>query len=258
MDDRQLGLTVRLLRHRRGWRQIDLAVRAGVSASLVSLLEGGRADRLSVLAIRAITRALGITLRWDVGYRRAELDLLRDRHHAAIAEWLAGFLTRLGWQVAAEVSFNQYGDRGRIDLLAYEPVSRTLLVIEIKTAIADIQELLGGINVKVRVAGVPANRLGWRPARVIPMLVVAETTTNRRRLVAHARLFAHFSLRGRAIRPWLRQPHAAPDGILLVTKQPNANHVGVRRAGRQRVRVPIARTSVDEAARATQTRAGRG
>jgi len=39
MDDRRLGRTVRVLRHRRGWRQVDLAARAGVSAPMISAID---------------------------------------------------------------------------------------------------------------------------------------------------------------------------------------------------------------------------
>jgi hypothetical protein len=229
-----------------------------VSASLVSLLEAGRADRLTVRAAKAVCKAAGLELRWDVGYRRAELDRLRDRDHAALAEWLVGFLSRVGWQAVVEVSFNHYGDRGRIDVLAYEPASRTLLVIEIKTLIADIQELLGSVDVKVRVAGFPARSLGWRPERVVPVLVVADTTTNRRRLATHAHLFARFALRGRSIRPWLRQPQFAPEGILLITRHPYANDVRARRAGRQRVRPSRRTASVESPGDATPTAANAG
>jgi transcriptional regulator with XRE-family HTH domain len=41
VDDAALGLVIRLLRQRRGWRQRDLGLRAGVSATLVSILELG-------------------------------------------------------------------------------------------------------------------------------------------------------------------------------------------------------------------------
>jgi len=54
VNDAELGGIVRALRHRRGWRQIDLASEAGVSAALVGLFERGRADSISVRNIRRI------------------------------------------------------------------------------------------------------------------------------------------------------------------------------------------------------------
>ena len=185
MDDAALGAVVRSLRRRRGWRQTDLARLAGVSDTLIGLLEGGGAERLGVRRVRQVCAALDIRLGWDAGYRRAELAKLRDERHAALAEQLTRELQARGWLVAPEVSFNEYGDRGRIDLLAYDPRSRTLLVVEIKTVLPDVQELLGGLDVKRRVAGKVARRMGWQAASVVPVIALAATTTNRRRIADH-------------------------------------------------------------------------
>jgi len=247
MNDAELGAVVRALRHRRGWRQVDLASRAGVSGPLIGLLERGRADQLSVRGLRRISGALDLRLAWDAGYRGAELARLRDADHASIAEWLTRRLEALDWTVAAEVSFNEYGDRGRIDLLAYRSLTRSLLVVEIKTVIADVQELLGPLHVKERVAPAVARSRGWPASRAIPMLVVVEGTTNRRRLAAHERLFAPLALRGKAAVAWLRRPEGSPEGLLLLVKLPNRNGVSVRRAGRQRVRVRRPALNVEDA-----------
>jgi hypothetical protein len=67
-------------------------------------------------------------------------------------------------------------------------------------------------------------------------LVVVESSTNRRRIAAHERLFARLTLRGSAALAWLRHPTGAPTGVLLFRASRNHNMVGVRRAGRQRVR----------------------
>jgi transcriptional regulator with XRE-family HTH domain len=236
VNDSELGGVVRALRHRRGWRQKDLAGRAGVSASLIGLVERGRADRLSVGGLRRIGSALDLRLGWDAGYRGAELARLRDADHAHLAEWMARRLEEFGWTPVPEASFNHFGDRGRIDLLAFHGATGTLLVVEIKTVIAEVQNLLGTLNVKERVAASVARSLGWRPARTVPCLVLAESTTNRRRLAAHARLFANLGMRGTGAVAWLRRPESAPSGLLMLVKVPNRNPVGVRRAGRQRVR----------------------
>ena len=157
---------------------------------------------------------------------------------------MTGRFERSGWTVVPESSFNHYGDRGRIDLLAFHPVTRTLVVVEVKTVIADIQELLGTLNAKERVAPVLARSLGWRAARVVPFLIVAESTTNRRHLVAHARLFGRFALRGKGAVAWIRRPDGTPSGLLLLVKSPDRSGVGVGRAGRQGVRLRQASTSV--------------
>jgi len=40
-----------------------------------------------------------------------------------------------GWLVAAEASFNRYGERGSIDVLAFHPADRVVLVVEVKSVI---------------------------------------------------------------------------------------------------------------------------
>jgi predicted transcriptional regulator len=39
VDDRRVGLVIRALRRRRGWRQVDLAAAASVSQSLIARAE---------------------------------------------------------------------------------------------------------------------------------------------------------------------------------------------------------------------------
>jgi hypothetical protein len=148
---------------------------------------------MTVSSVRRISDVLQIRLRWDAGYRGSELARLRDADHAALAEATARLLERRGWLVAPEQSFNRYGDRGRIDLLAYHPATRTLLVIEIKTVIVEIQDILGGLDVKVKVARDVSRSLGWSAGAVVPALVVGESSTNRRRIAAHERLFARLA-----------------------------------------------------------------
>ena len=241
MDDAGLAGAVRALRHRRGWRQADLAARARISPSQIGVLESGRLEQLSLPVIRRVAAALGIRLRWDASFRGPELARLRDADHARLTEFLVRRLEALGWLVVVEASFNHYGERGRVDVLAYEPRSRRILVIEVKTLIVEVQAILGGLSVKTRVASGLARELGWRPAAIVPALVVRDSTTNRRRLAEHERLFARLPLRGRSARSWLAQPTGAPDGLLVMIDLPNPSHTGGRRAGRQRVRRSVGR-----------------
>lgn len=237
MDDAGLGASFRALRHRRGWRQADLGRRAGVSASLVSLLEAGHADRISLPAVRRVAKVLEVRLAWDAGFRGSELARLRDADHARASEALVRRLERLDWRVVAEASFNNYGERGRIDVLAYHHATRTLLVIEVKTLVVEVQSILGGLSVKQRVARSVCGPFGWRPTVTVPALVVVESSTNRRRLADHERLFARFTLRGRTALAWLRRPVGAPEGLLILLDSSSHSRTDVRRAGRQRVRL---------------------
>ncbi len=216
-----------------------------MSASLIGLLERGHAEGLTVRGVRRIASALDVRLGWDAGYRGAELARLRDADHARLAELLTRRLEEFGWTVVPEASFNHFGDRGRVDLLAFHAATHTLLVIEIKTVITEIQALLGSLQVKERVAPNVARSLGWPATRAIPCLVVAESTTNRRHLAAHQRLFARLILRGKGAVAWLRRPDGAPGGLLLFAKLPDRIGADARRAGRQRVRLGQAPLSVD-------------
>ena len=244
MDDAALGRSIRMLRHRRGWRQVDLAARAGVSAAAVGLIERGEAERLSLRKVRQVSSAVGLRLGWDLGARGPDVARLADADHARCSDMVIRSLETWGWMTRAEVSFNEYGDRGRIDVLAFHPQAATLLVVEIKTLIVDAQELLGGLDVKRRIGIRVARSLGWAARLAVPMLVVLRTTTNRRRFDQHPHLFGRYALRGRRARSWLRNPGPVDGGLLITLKVPDRNHGDVRRAGRQRVRLARARASV--------------
>jgi Holliday junction resolvase-like predicted endonuclease len=65
---------------------------------------------------------------------------------------MARTLADAGWEVRAEVSFSSYGERGAIDLLAWHPETRTLLVIEVKTEIGAVESTLRVHDMKWRLA----------------------------------------------------------------------------------------------------------
>lgn len=237
MQDAQISAIIRALRHRLDWTQEELSWRAKVSRSVVSRAERGAIDRIAVHLMRRICEALGARLTLGVQWQGSQLDQLLDAAHAALAELWQQRLERWGWLVRAEVSFNFYGERGRIDLLAYHPGLRILLVIEIKTQIVDIQALLGPLDVKERLARQIAQRFDWKPVFVVPMLIVEDASTARRRIKAHEALFARFGLRGQEAQAWLRNPGAnVPAGILTFSAPSSARSKSGRRAGRQRVR----------------------
>src|SRR5688500_11688458 len=78
------------------------------------------------------------------------------------------------WEIAPEVSFSIWGERGIIDLLLWHSCRRALLIIELKTDIVDVGEMLGTLDKKRRLAWQIASgggcrslcRPGWsRPGR---------------------------------------------------------------------------------------------
>lgn len=238
MRDVLIGRTLRALRHRRGWRQIDLATRAHVSRSVLADLEAGRIGTHALDALRRCTEACGGRLDIDLRVPGGDLSRLLDADHARLQSAWAGFLAAHAWEVSVEVTFNHYGERGSIDILAWHPAERVLLVCEVKTVIVDAQALLAAVDRKVRVAAALGRQRGWHARVVVPALVVLEASTARRRLVEHAALFTRFALAGRAATAWMRGPAAgaAPSGLLHFHKLPDARSGDRRRAGRQRIR----------------------
>ncbi|HEX2140659.1 MAG TPA: helix-turn-helix domain-containing protein [Candidatus Limnocylindria bacterium] len=237
MRDIDLGRIVRALRRRRGWRQIDCSTRAGVHRSTWSSIERGHFDRLSLLILRRCLAVLDVKLDLLPSWRGAQLSRLMDEGHAALqAEWKRR-LEAMGWLVRVEVSFNHYGDRGRIDLVAWHPRLQILVIAEVKTEIADAQGLLGALDVKVRVAPNVAKALGLgRPRLILPLLIVADGSTNRDRIARLQPLFARFTIRGRQAAAWLRNPRESVVGLLVFTDLRNANGGSVTQVTPHRIR----------------------
>jgi transcriptional regulator with XRE-family HTH domain len=201
------------VRIRRGWRQDDLARRAGVSQMTISRIERGHLETLSVARLRSVAVALDIRVDVVARWRAGDLDRLLNARHSQLHDEVArAFFDLDGWTVAPEVSFSIFGERGVIDLLAWHSRRRALLMVELKTDIVDLNELVGTVDRKRRLATTIAADRGWvrrddRSAAVSAWIVVLDTRTNRRRIAAHARMLrAAFPTDGRSIRGWLRRP----------------------------------------------------
>lgn len=212
MERRTVARALTSVRRRRRWSQVQLAARLGISQSEMSRWECGALDSCSVAELDAWASALGAHLVLDLTIDGARP--LTDARHAELQNSVAALLRSSGWTVEVEVSFNHYGDRGRIDVLAFLPGLGILLVIEIKTRLIDAQDLIGRLDVKRRIAPGLAAERGWAVRSIVPVIVMREGRTARRRLTDHAALFASFVLRGRQARAWLRRPELpAPTGI---------------------------------------------
>lgn len=158
--------------------------------------------------LRGVAGVLGVLVdarpRWCGG----ELDRLLAAGHSQLHEELARHLDRAGgWVHEPEATFSVYGERGAIDILAWHAGYRMLLVVELKTELVDVQELLAGVNRKRRLAGELARDRGWDPAATSVWVVMAEDHTNRRRVAAHRHVLrGALPVDGRVMRRWVKEP----------------------------------------------------
>jgi transcriptional regulator with XRE-family HTH domain len=235
MRDVEVARAFRAVRLRRGWRQLDVARRTGLSQTRISDLEAGDIGSFPLATLRRVGAVLEIDVTVAARWRGGELARLLDADHAALQSAIAHRFQRHAWEVLAERTFSHVSERGSIDLLARHPSTGVVAVIEIKTVVVDLQDLLARLDAKTRLAPTVAAPLGWRPTTVVPCLFVTASTTARRRLVDHAPLFARFDVRGSAVRSWIQTPGPA-GGLLALVSPPLSSQAAVRRAGRRRVR----------------------
>ena len=246
MEDARLAAAIRSLRIRRRWRQADLAARAGVSRSSVSSVERGSVSRVPIPVIRAVAGALELRVDLVPRWRGGDLDRLVNRRHAAmhvaVAAWLRAFA---GWEFAPEVSYAVRGERGVVDVLGRHPASGALLILELKTELVDVSELLGTMDRRRRLVDAIARGHGWtrgqgsdlggrgadaggrsRPRPVgrdgsRPLgcwVLMADGSTNRRHVAEHGAVLRS-ALPGGTIglRRWLIAPAGESTGIAFFT-----------------------------------------
>ncbi len=209
VDGIRLGTVCRALRIKKRWRQVDVAARAGVSRTTVSRIERGDVSRLRVACSdqRRCRRSAAVSISWCVGrvasWTACSMPAIRRSTNPSLAGLAA---TRAGSSLPRCRS-RFAGNAGVIDILAWHAESRTLLVIELKTEIVDINELMGTLDRKRRLAPLVARERGWYPRAVALWLIVADSVTNRRRVRSHAAtLRAALPSDGRSMSGWLKRP----------------------------------------------------
>jgi transcriptional regulator with XRE-family HTH domain len=214
MEDRRVGLVIRALRRRRGWRQSDLASTAGVSQPSISLVERGHVDTFSLRTLRRILLALEARGDVDVRWRGGSLDRTIDERHADLGAVAVRSLTNLGWDHAVEVTYSIFGERGSIDLLGFHRATASLLVIEVKTELTSIEETLRRLDQKLRLAGqIGQKRFGSAAAGISSLLVMPDTAAARRQVMRHREVLdAVFPAGNVAIRHWLAEPRGSIHG----------------------------------------------
>jgi len=248
----RLGMAVRALRRHRGWRQVDLARRARVSQQTISRLERGSAGSASLSLTARVIETLEADLDLVVRWRGGGLDRILDERHAALAGVAAARLARAGWEVVAEVSYSEYGERGSIDLLGIDAAAGTLVVVEVKTELLSIEATLRKHDEKCRLASrIVRARFGRAgPWRVCAVLVLPDTGASRRHVRAHAAILDRtYPLRGREATAWLRDPaRIAVRGAIVFLPLTHGTGGGRPKATPHRVRVAATASNRAQAA----------
>lgn len=197
-----VGAGLRAARRARGWSQRRLAADSEVPQTVISSIERAAQRYPPLDTVDRLCRALDAEL--VVAIRPARLvgrTDQRDPAHAACAGALRRILERAGWAVESEVEFLTGRSHGFVDLLAYDPASRRLLVVEVKTELRDVGALERQVNWYLREAPATAARLGWRPLTVSGIVALLATTAVDGAVVANrVTLAASFPVRGRAAR----------------------------------------------------------
>ena len=231
MDRWRFGRVIRALRQRHGWRQVDLADRAGVSRSVVGRIERGELTRIAWADLVAVAEAVGARLELDVPWQGEGIDRLLDERHSATVDATVELLREFGWEVDVEVSFAIYGERGSIDIVGRHPPTGMLAIIEIKATVGNANQTEIGVDRKARLAPKIAAERRWPCRGVARFLVIADGSTARDRVRRHSALFdTAFPVPSRACRAWLRDPvDPPPSGIMFITVR-EVRGTGVTRA----------------------------
>jgi transcriptional regulator with XRE-family HTH domain len=211
VDDQRVGGALRALRLRRRVRQVDAALSAGIARGAAMRIEAGRLDRVRFGDIRRYAHALGARFDGSVLWQGTDLDRMLNRGHARMHAGILRWLGVVGgWVAAPEVSFSYGRERGVIDVLAWHPATRTVLVVELKTRLADVNDLMATMDTRCRLAERIARDRGWDALTVGVWVVLAPGRTNARVLADHATVLrAKFPQDGRVMRGWLVRPSGA-------------------------------------------------
>ena len=221
MDDQRFGSAIRVIRIKRGWSQQQLADRVGVSRTTISRVERGHPETFSLTTIRRVAASLDIRVDLVPRWRAGDLDRLLNAKHSQLYELVARWFAKElpAWVLAPEVSYAIYGERGVVDIVAWHPGHRAILVIELKTDVVDVNQLIGKVGEKARLIRRTVRDRGWDPLTASTWVIVASGRTNRGRLAAHqAVLRAAFPADGRGMRRWLADPVGSVAALSLWTE----------------------------------------
>jgi transcriptional regulator with XRE-family HTH domain len=209
-----LGIATTVLQARRArrWTQRRLAAVCGMSQSMISEIERALVPDLPVATTVRILSALDVRIDLRLIAPTAGASPVRDRAHARCVAYVARRLEHSGWAVATEVAAGDARWRGFIDVLAFHPSDRVMLVNEVKVDFDDV----GGVDRQLGAyeshAWGAAHELGWRPRAMIGALLLLATDANDRRLAEHrSYMDRRFRLRASALADFIADPSRPPD-----------------------------------------------
>ena len=203
--------------------QQEIGRRAGVERGYIAKIEGGHANP-SIAVVARIAAALQMD---------AELILRppvilggtsqRDLVHARCSGQVDRRLRMMGLQTVREVEIVHARSHGWIDLLAFEPSTSTLLIIEIKTRIDDLGAIERQLGWYERSAPVVARGLTWRPRHVRTwLLALASEEVEGAIRENRSILETQFPVRAQAAQTWLSVGGPPPPGRLLALIDPGS------------------------------------
>lgn len=168
---------------------------------MISRIERAKVRVVPLATVAALVDTMGGRLRVEI-----DAPILGDRRnqvepaHARMSGYIARRLGGLGWLVATEVEIGGDRSRGWIDMLAFNPTTRVLLVIEIKTELHDLGAIDRSLGWYEREAWSAARRLGWQPRRVMGCLLLLMTQDNDARVRFNRESLARlFEVRARVL-----------------------------------------------------------
>jgi hypothetical protein len=185
-----------------------MAAKAGVPRTVIVDVEAGRLAKVTVGDLRAIAAQAGGWLELRLRTPTDDAVRLLYASHARLQAAAMSCLRRAQWECVPEASFSIFGERGVIDVLAWHQAHRAVLVVEVKTALVDVGDLLATMDRRIRLAAAVARERGWLAETVSAWIVVRDSRTNRRRLAGTV-LREAYPTDGRSIGSWVDQPRGA-------------------------------------------------
>ncbi|HEV8280540.1 MAG TPA: helix-turn-helix domain-containing protein [Candidatus Limnocylindrales bacterium] len=151
--------------------QRELAEATGVSRSLIAEIESGRANP-SLDVVTRIGDAFGLELELAGRPPIALGTRTRDAVHARCSGYVDRRLRAAGWQTRREVEVVGGRSHGWIDLLAFDPRTGALLIVEVKTWLDDLGAIERQLAWYERSALEVGRQFDWQPRTVTSWLLL--------------------------------------------------------------------------------------